>query len=143
MPIRTRRYNDAGAPDDGYRVLVTRYRPRGVRREDETWDAWWPNLGPSVALHADAYGKHGPAIAWDEYKARYLAEIASQTWWIRGLAERVTAGETVTLLCSSACADESRCHRSLLRVVIERAVNEASVASDEPKSGATVVRRRR
>jgi len=38
------------------------------------------------------------------------------------LAERVRAGGTVTLLCSSACDDDERCHRSLLRALIEEAV---------------------
>jgi uncharacterized protein YeaO (DUF488 family) len=126
VPIRTRRINDAPLPDDGYRVLVTRYRPRGVKREDETWDAWWPNLGPSVALHAAAYGKSGaPPIAWVEYRSRYLAA-------------RVAAGDVVTLLCSSACIDEARCHRTLLRDLIE-----ASLAKPEETKPHAVVRRRR
>ena len=33
----------------------------------------------------------------------------------------VRAGETISLLCSSACTDARRCHRSLLRALIERA----------------------
>ena len=61
--IRTRRYNDPALPDDGFRLLVTRYRPRGVKKEDETWDAWDPALGPSKELHAAAYGKSGEPIA--------------------------------------------------------------------------------
>jgi len=44
MPIRTRRWNDPGQKGDGLRVLVCRYRPRGVRKEDETWDVWLPGL---------------------------------------------------------------------------------------------------
>ena len=35
------------------------------------------------------------------------------------LAENVAAGKTVTLLCSSACTDESHCHRTLLKGLIE------------------------
>jgi hypothetical protein len=41
------------------------------------------------------------------------------------LAVRVAAGETVTLLCSSACVDADRCHRSLLAELIERAADRA------------------
>ena len=47
MPIKTRRWNDPPDKDEGYRLLVTRYRPRGVAKADETWDAWEPKLGPS------------------------------------------------------------------------------------------------
>jgi len=35
------------------------------------------------------------------------------------LAELVASGKTVTLMCSSACEDESHCHRTLLRGLIE------------------------
>jgi hypothetical protein len=37
--IRTRRWNDPVDLDHGNRVLVCRYRPRGVRKDAETWDA--------------------------------------------------------------------------------------------------------
>jgi uncharacterized protein YeaO (DUF488 family) len=113
--IKTKRWNDPKEDDDGYRLLVCRFRPRGVRREDETWDAWLPQLGPSPELHAAVYGKSGPAIAWSEYRARYIDEMRAQRFWIRGFAERAQRGETITLLCSSACVDPERCHRTLLR----------------------------
>ena len=44
MPVHTKRWDDPRSPEDGFRLLVTRYRPRGVRKEDETWDAWDPHL---------------------------------------------------------------------------------------------------
>ena len=122
MPLRTRRWNDPREPGDGHRLLICRYRPRGLPKADETWDAWIPALGPSRGLHADFYGKHGPPIGWDEYRARYLAEMELQRPRIEELAARVRAGETITLLCSKACGDESHCHRSLLRGLIEQAV---------------------
>lgn len=122
MPIRTRRWNDRRLPGDGLRLLICRYRPRGVRKEEETWDAWDPNLGPSRDLHADAYGKRGREIDWEEYRQRYLEEMKGQLPRIEALAERVRRGETVTLLCSSACEDDDQCHRSLLRALVEEAV---------------------
>ena len=82
---------------------------------------WKKQLGPSVELHADYYGKHGPPIGWAAYQKRYLAEMEAQKDEIQALAEKVKAGETVTLLCSSACTDEARCHRTLLRRLIESA----------------------
>jgi len=122
MPVRMRRWNDRRLPGDGLRLLVCRYRPRGVRKTDETWDEWDADLGPSRTLHAAAYGKSGPPISWEEYRTRYLAEIESRRARIEELAARVRQGETITLLCSSACMDETRCHRSLLRELIENAV---------------------
>ena len=41
---------------------------------------------------------------------------------ITELARRVAGGATLTLLCSSACVDPDRCHRTLLKHLIEKAV---------------------
>ena len=121
MPIKTKRWNDPIDRDDGHRLLVCRYRPRGVKKEHETWDAWCADLGPSRTLHADFYGKNGAPIGWSEYRRRYLDEIRAQADKIAELGRRVRRGETLTLLCSSACTDPSHCHRTLLRAEIERA----------------------
>jgi uncharacterized protein YeaO (DUF488 family) len=125
MPIRTKRWDDPREADDGFRLLVCRYRPRGLPKADETWDAWQANLGPSRELHAAAYGKAGK-FTWDEYRRRYLMEMKSQSVAIEALAQRVRAGETITLLCSSACVREARCHRSLLKVLIEEEMKKLS-----------------
>ena len=117
--LRTRRWNDPAEPGDGVRILVCRYRPRGVSRERETWDAWWKELAPSPALHAAYFGKRGPAIDFEEYRHRFLAEMAVDPgrFYLRALVGRLAAGETITILCSSACVDETRCHRSILREI--------------------------
>jgi uncharacterized protein YeaO (DUF488 family) len=122
VPLRTRRWNDAADPADGLRVLVCRYRPRGLPKRDETWDVWRKELAPSPELLADFHGKRGPPISWTEYRKRYLAEMRAQTASIADLAHRVAAGETVTLLCSSACTDPTHCHRTLLQRLIEARV---------------------
>ncbi len=119
MPLKTKRWNDPAEPDDGYRLLICRYRPRGVRKADETWDGWCPDLGPSRDLHAAFYGKHGPPISWDEYRGRYLEEMQARQELIAELADMVAEGKRITLLCSSACVDSSHCHRTLLRQLIE------------------------
>jgi uncharacterized protein YeaO (DUF488 family) len=125
VPIRTRRWNDPPAGDDGFRVLVCRYRPRGVPAAREPWHEWWPELGPSRELHAAYWGKAGAPITFQQYRPRYHAEMQApaQVFRIRALADRAAAGETVTLLCSSACTDPERCHRTLLARLIEAAVS--------------------
>lgn len=120
--VSTRRWNDPARPGEGTRILVTRYRPRGIRREDEPWDEWVKELGPSVELHAAAYGKGQPAIDFDEYRERYLSEMAEQParLYVQALRSRLAGGEDLALLCSSACTDEERCHRTLLRQLVVR-----------------------
>jgi uncharacterized protein YeaO (DUF488 family) len=121
MPIKTKRWNDPHDSDDGFRLLICRYRPRGVRKENETWDGWKSNLGPSRKLHADFYGKHGPPITWAEYRTNYLKEMKDQRESIEELAQMNADGKTITLLCSSACEDATHCHRTLLQQLIEEA----------------------
>lgn len=127
MPVRTRRWNDPAEPDDGLRLLVTRYRPRGLPKEEESWEEWRPDLGPSRELLARFKGKSTEgqrAISWAMYEKGYLREMRGQAPAIAELARRVADGETVTLLCASACTRESRCHRSLLKRLIEAAVEQ-------------------
>lgn len=124
MPIKTRRWNDPAEGDEGLRVLICRYRPRGVSKAEETWDVWHPDLGPSRELHAAVYTDTASKIAWPQYRRRYLQEQRSNRQRIEELAGRVRAGETISLLCSSACVREERCHRSLLKELIEAAANK-------------------
>jgi uncharacterized protein YeaO (DUF488 family) len=119
VPVRTKRWNDPPDPDDGFRLLICRFRPRGVKKTDETWEEWWPELGPSRALHAAYWGKSGRRLSFEEYVPRYIEEMQAQTFRIRALADRVSVGETITLLCSSACEDPARCHRTLLARLID------------------------
>jgi uncharacterized protein YeaO (DUF488 family) len=132
MPIKTKRWNDPKEADEVFRLLICRYRPRGLRKSKETWHTWCPELGPSRDLHAAFYGKHGDPITWEKYRQRYLEEMESQQEYIAQLAELVAEGKTITLLCSSACEDASHCHRSLLKELIEQRVK---LGKEGPVSG--------
>jgi uncharacterized protein YeaO (DUF488 family) len=133
MPVRAKRWNDPASPDDGLRLLICRYRPRGVRKQDEPWDAWCPALAPSKELHAAVYGKTGPALDFPAYEQRFRVEMQARGYWIAGFADRVRAGETLTLLCSSACSDETRCHRSIVKQLIDEAAQTVrSAVSKRP-----------
>jgi uncharacterized protein YeaO (DUF488 family) len=124
--IKTKRWDEPKERDDGFRLLICRYRPRALPKKKETWDLWWSHLGPSKELHAAFYGKHGDAISWDEYRRRYLEEMKEQEESLALLAEKVAAGKTITLLCSSACTDAAHCHRTLLKQLIEERVAQAA-----------------
>jgi uncharacterized protein YeaO (DUF488 family) len=134
MPLKTKRWNDPVEADDGFRILICRYRPRALPKKDETWDKWYKELGPSRALHADFYGKNGPPLTWEEYRQKYLDEMQEQQELIEGLAELVAEGKSITLLCSSACVDASHCHRTLLQELIEAQVMALEPGKDPQKS---------
>jgi uncharacterized protein YeaO (DUF488 family) len=121
MPLLTKRWNDPADAGDGYRLLICRIRPRGVAKATQPWDDWWPELGPSRALLDAFHGKGRAApLPWDEYARQYLEEMQAPAaiWRIRALARRLHEGETITLLCSSACVEPARCHRTLLATAL-------------------------
>lgn len=112
--IKTKRIYEPKSKDDGLRVLVTRYWPRGIKKN--AVDLWIRQLGPSEGLIKE--WKHG-RISWQEFKNRYLGEYkctAKQQY----LAElkKTIKGKDVTLLC--ICEDENHCHRILVKRLLER-----------------------
>ena len=121
MPLKTKRWCDPAEPDDGYRVLVCRYRPRALPKAKETWDVWLRELGPSPALFDAFFGKGQTPITLEAYRARYTAEMEAQRERIAELAERLDRGESVTLLCSRDCILPAICHRTTLAGLVEAA----------------------
>lgn len=72
MALRLRRVYDAPTPDDGYRVLVDRLWPRGVRKERAQVDRWLKEVAPSDELRT---WFHHDRARFDEFAARYRAEL--------------------------------------------------------------------
>jgi uncharacterized protein YeaO (DUF488 family) len=107
---------DPKSSDDGLRVLVMRYWPRGIRKKKV--DVWFRDLGTSKQLIKD--WKAGK-LTWPRFKARYIAELKDKNKqdMIRELAKRSKAGK-LTLLCS--CREATRCHRAVLKDHIEKAI---------------------
>lgn len=120
--LGSKRWNDPVSPDDGTRILVSLFRPRGVPRSEETWHEWHKELAPSEPLHAAWYGKLGIDLSFAQYRQRFLEEMKEKEGFIDELARRVEKGERLTLLCSSACTDPRHCHRTLLIELIEEAL---------------------
>jgi uncharacterized protein YeaO (DUF488 family) len=76
-------------------------------------DGWEKELGPSRELLTSfRAGK----LDWEDFAARYREEMSAREElleYYRDLGRR----ETLTLLCG--CQDEARCHRSLLKEILE------------------------
>lgn len=74
------------AADDGQRVLVDRLWPRGVSKREAAVDVWLKDVAPSAALRK--WFGHDPA-RWEEFRKRYLAELADNDALaqLRALAE--------------------------------------------------------
>ena len=101
-------YAPAGAAD-GYRVLVDRLWPRGVRKEDAALDGWLREVAPSPALRR--WFGHEPS-RWEGFRHRYAAELDTLADQWRPLADRA-AHHRVTLLY--AARDEEHNHALALK----------------------------
>ncbi len=92
--IQCKRVYEPAADEDGYRVLVDRLWPRGIKKSDLACDAWNKTLAPSTELRK---AFHGETIDFAAFKAQYRQELAAQEAEGRILAAHAKKG-TVTLL---------------------------------------------
>jgi uncharacterized protein YeaO (DUF488 family) len=94
MDVRLKRAYDPAEAADGYRVLVDRLWPRGVSKEKAQLDEWARELAPSSELRT--WFGHDPA-RFDEFRRRYLEELAAHEAKLAELRERASEG-TLTLV---------------------------------------------
>jgi uncharacterized protein YeaO (DUF488 family) len=72
MDIRIKRAYDEPAKNDGFRVLVDRIWPRGVKKEDARLDVWMREIAPSDELRK--WFNHDP-VKWLEFVEKYFREL--------------------------------------------------------------------
>jgi uncharacterized protein YeaO (DUF488 family) len=92
--IKLKRAYEAPSPDDGFRVLVERLWPRGVRKEEARLDLWLKDVAPSTQLRK--WFGHDPA-RWKQFQQRYRAELKDKKDALKLLKEKSAEG-TVTLV---------------------------------------------
>jgi uncharacterized protein YeaO (DUF488 family) len=92
--LRIKRAYDPPAQDDGQRVLIDRLWPRGLRKAEAMIDLWLKDAAPSDALRR--WFGHDPA-RWEEFRARYAAELAERPEAVGRLRRMLHEGP-VTLL---------------------------------------------
>lgn len=110
--VRLKRIYDPPAPEDGHRVLTSRYWPRGVPRT--AVDEYSVETAPSRDL-LRAFKHEG--LSWEDYARRYLAEMEGpEAHKATSRLAAIARSRTITLMC--VCKDDDRCHRSLLRDLV-------------------------
>jgi uncharacterized protein YeaO (DUF488 family) len=117
MILLKRAYDPVGARD-GYRVLVERLWPRGVRKTDLHLDAWLKDIAPSTELRR--WFGHDPA-RWREFAARYRRELREHPA-AAALAELVRRASIRTVTLVYGARDETHNGAVVLRDEIERAL---------------------
>lgn len=120
MAIRVVRLGSPRTRGEGLRLGTVRRPPRGVPKAQygsrDFYDVWLPDLAPTEGLVKLALGA-ADERAWRSFVRRYRAEM-----------KRPEAARLLTLLAALShrtdlsvgcyCAEESRCHRSVLRELL-------------------------
>jgi uncharacterized protein YeaO (DUF488 family) len=120
MTVRVLRLGSDRIPGEGLRIGTVRRPPRGVKKSEYSsknfYDVWLPTLAPSAETVKLAQSAKTEAD-WARFMKKYRAEMA-----------RPEARATLDLLAALShhtdfsvgcyCADESRCHRSVLRALL-------------------------
>jgi uncharacterized protein YeaO (DUF488 family) len=95
--IRIKRTYEPPARSDGWRVLVERLWPRGMKKEALAADAWLKDVAPSTELRK--WFDHR-VERWDEFRRRYREELKAHSGAWRPIVDAARRG-TVTLLYSA------------------------------------------
>lgn len=123
MSVKIVRLGTPRQPDEGLRIGTVRRPPRGVPRArfaSENWfDVWFPTLAPSPATMKLGQAADSPA-AWRNFSRKYRAEMAEPDAR-HALQLLATLSHSGHFSVGCYCADETRCHRSILRELLRDA----------------------
>lgn len=104
MTVRIKKVRAKPESSDGYRVLVDRVWPRGVRKDDLAHDVWLKDVAPSSDLRR--WFGHDPE-RFAEFSRRYRRELDGSDA-LTELRDMVADHDTVTLLFGAKDAEHNQ-----------------------------------
>lgn len=141
MTVRIVRLGSPRAEGEGLRIGTVRRPPRGVPKSEfaaqDWYDVWYPNLSPSAETM-----KVGQAAATaaqrQVFVRQYRGEMAAPEN-ARTIALLAALSHQTDFSVGCYCADETRCHRSVLRELLVAAGAELAeeAAGQGPGRGRT------
>jgi uncharacterized protein YeaO (DUF488 family) len=123
MAITIVRLGSPREAKEGLRLGTVRRPPRGVPKSEyasrDFYDVWLPNLAPSEKLLKDVKAAYDNK-SWSRFERKFRSEMkAPDTARILDLLAALSRQTDFSVGCY--CADERRCHRSILRrLLVER-----------------------
>jgi uncharacterized protein YeaO (DUF488 family) len=105
------------------RIGTVRRPPRGVPKEEfasrDFYDVWLPELAPSQELVTEAQRSETES-EWRRFERAYRREMSRPE--ARHLVELLAAlSHRTNVSVGCYCADEARCHRRVLRALLQEA----------------------
>lgn len=121
MSIHIIRLGSPRLADEGLRIGTVRRPPRGVPKNEyasqDWYDVWFPNLAPTAETVKLAQEARTEA-QWKTFVRRYRAEMSTPDN-AHALDLLAALSKTTDLSVGCYCADEARCHRSVLRILLQ------------------------
>jgi uncharacterized protein YeaO (DUF488 family) len=106
---------------EGIRIGTVRHPPRGVPKRDfarlDYYDVWFPNLSPSAELVHEALRAEDDR-AWAAVRRKFRREMSAPER-SHELDLMAALSHQIDLAIGCHCEDENRCHRSILRELLE------------------------
>jgi len=120
MTVRVVRLGTPRVRGEGLRIGTVRHPPRGVPKSQHAtqdwYDVWLPELAPSAATVKRAQAAETDRD-WAAFARRYRREMsAPEKSRLLDLLAALSQRSAFSVGCY--CADASRCHRSVLRVLL-------------------------
>ena len=122
MAIRVVRLGTPRVRDEGLRLGTVRRPPRGVPKAQlasrDFYDVWVPEAAPSEALLTSARQSMDDESKWKTFVRRYRSEMKRpEAARLLDLLAALSHGTDFSVGCY--CENEARCHRSILRSLLE------------------------
>ena len=121
MAIRIVQLGTPRHKNEGLRIGTVRRPPRGVPKTEfasgNWYDVWFPNLAPSVETMKLGQAAETPA-QWAGFIKKYRSEMSTPDA-SHAIALLAALSHTANLSVGCYCNDESRCHRSVLRQLLD------------------------
>jgi uncharacterized protein YeaO (DUF488 family) len=112
--IKTKRLYDRHEESDGYRILVDRLWPRGIRKDTDLFDLWLKDIAPSASLRKWFNHDH---LKWEQFIERYRAEIVGSEAYVK-LITLMHKRKTISLLYTAK--DEAHNQAQALKLIINK-----------------------
>jgi uncharacterized protein YeaO (DUF488 family) len=122
MPIQVVQLGTPRKPQEGLRIGTVRRPPRGILKKDyarlDYYDVWLPELAPSEPIMKDFRAGPYTAARWKQFMRRYRSEMSAPER-SRMLDVLAALSHQTRFSVGCYCDDESRCHRSVLRQLLQ------------------------
>lgn len=118
--IKLKRVYDRPLKSDGYRILVDRLWPRGLRKEKAALDEWTKDLAPTGRLRN--WFDHDPHY-WQQFKRKYKAEL-KQNALLEDFVEKLSDKKKITLVYTTRY--DQLTHAIILKEVLEARYADAA-----------------